>query len=57
MKYSFCSKISVVINGVLGESDMALFKDEISELIRRLQVLEVDLRFLEHNLNLLKKWT
>jgi hypothetical protein len=41
---------------VIGENDMALFNDEISELTRRLHVLEVDLRFLENNLNLLKTW-
>lgn len=45
-----------MIDGVIGERYMALFNDEISELIRRLHVLEVDLRFLEHNLNLLKNW-
>lgn len=45
-----------IIDGVIGESDMALFKDEIFEPIGSLQILEVDLRFLEHSLILLKKW-
>jgi hypothetical protein len=43
-----------MIDGVIDEGYMALFNDEISKLIRRLQVLDVDLRFLEHNLNLSK---
>lgn len=43
-----------IIDGVIGESDVTLFKDEISKLIRRMQVLKLDLRFLEHSHNLLK---
>jgi hypothetical protein len=43
-----------MIDGVIDEGYMALFNDDISKLIRRLQVLGMDLRFLEHNLNLSK---
>lgn len=33
------STVMNMIDGVTGESDMGLFNDEITELIRRLQVL------------------